>query len=78
MLREYRVDGCLLPAVQRWSPTMVCAVTTPLHSQYTGSPNHVPRVAGRGPNLTYKVISPGRKTHFANNEIYYIYEKCVD
>jgi len=34
----------------------------------------------RGTNPTYEAISPGHKTHFANNEkiIQYIYEKCVD
>jgi len=41
-------------------PTMVCAVTTPLHSLHQGTPNYGPR-----PNLTYEAISPGRKTHFA-------------
>ena len=47
----------------RWTPTMVCAVTTPLHSLYQSS-----LLCGPGPNSTYEAISPGRKTHFANNE----------
>ena len=42
---------------------MVCAVTTPLHSLYQGSPT-----TARGPNPTCEAISPGRKTHFADNE----------
>ena len=35
----------LITTVQRWrwAPTMVCAVTTPLHSLYQGSPNYGPR-----------------------------------
>ena len=47
----------------------VCAITTPLHSLYQGSPNYGP---------PSEAISPGRKTHFANNDKWYIYEKCVD
>ena len=37
----------------------VCAITTPLHSLYQGSPNYGP---------PSEAISPGRKTHFANND----------
>jgi len=42
---------------------MVCAYTSPLHSLY-----QVYHTTARGPNPTYEDISPGRKTHFANNE----------
>jgi len=35
----------LITTVQHWcwTPAMVCAVTTPLHSLYQGSPNYGPR-----------------------------------
>ena len=42
---------------------MVCAVTTPLHSLYQGSPT-----TAHGTNLTGEANSLGRKTRFANNE----------
>ena len=45
-----------------WTPTMVCAVTTPLHSLYQGL-----HPTARRQNPTCEAISPGSKTHFANN-----------
>ena len=40
-----RLCSCSITIVQRWrwTPTMVCAVTTPLHSLYQGSTNYGPR-----------------------------------
>ena len=52
---------------------MVCAVTTPLHSLCQGSPHSRP--AGQYP--TCEAISPGCKTHFANDEkIFYLQRMC--
>jgi len=41
----------------------VCCHTTPLRSLYQGSPNYCPRAKS-----DLRSHSPGRKTHFANNE----------
>ena len=38
----------------------------------------VPHTTPRGLNSTYEASWPGRKTHFANKEKKYIYEKYVD
>ena len=55
-----------------WAPTMVCAVTTPLHSLPQGSPNYGPRAKSnlRSHFTRAKHILPIMKK--------YIYEKCVD
>jgi len=55
-----------------WTPTMVCSVTTPLHSLH-----QVLQTTACGPNPTCEAISPGLKTHFANNEkIIYLRKIC--
>jgi len=63
-----------ITTVHRWSwtPTMVCAVTTPLHSLYQCSPNYGPR---RKSYLWNHFTSP--QTHFVENEkIMYLRKMC--